>query len=137
MRYLPLKPLFDYRPFSWEEDNWPDFQMNSGINVYVDEKETEVTVEAPVPGLEPTDVKVTYHDGMLHIYGTVSEKDEDRKKGKVIKKWEMTSSVDYVTSLPRPIDAKSVEAKVKNGVITIKAKVAEESKPKEIEVKVG
>lgn len=137
MRYLPFKPLFDYRPFSWDEDFWPEMQMNSGINVYVDEKETEVTVEAPVPGLDPKDVKVTYHDGMLHIYGSQSQKDEERKKGKVIKKWEMASSVDYVTSLPRPIDSKSVDAKIKNGVITIKARVAEESKPKEIEVKVG
>lgn len=137
MRYLPLKPLFDYRPFSWDEEAWPEFQMNSGINVYMDEKETEVTVEAPVVGLKPEEVKVTYHDGMLHIYGQQSEKDEERKKGKIIKKWEMVSSVDYVTSLPRPIDAKSVDAKVKNGVISIKAKVAEESKPREIEVKVG
>ena len=137
MRYLPFKPLFDYRPSIWDEDFWPEVQQTSGLNVYTDDKETGVTVEASVSGLEPKDVKVTYHDGMLHIYGSQSEKDEEKKKGKVIKKWEMVTSVDYVTALPRPIDAKSIDAKVKNGVITITAKVAEESKPKEIEVKVG
>ena len=137
MRYLPFKPLFDYRPTIWDKDFWPEVQQTSGLNVYTDENETEVTVEASVSGLEPKDVKVTYHDGMLHIYGSQSEKDEEKKKGKVIKKWEMVTSVDYVTALPRPIEAKSIDAQVKNGVITIKAKVAEESKPKEIEVKVG
>lgn len=137
MRYLPFKPLVDWRPLMWDDQEWPELQMNSGINVYVDDKETEVTVEAPVPGLDPKNLKVTYHDGMLHIYGESSEKDEDRKRGKVIKRWEMASSVDYVTSLPRPIDTKSIDAKVKNGVMTIKARIAEEAKPKEIEVKVG
>ena len=137
MRYLPFKPLLDYRPFFWDDDDWQETTGASGINVYIDDKETVVTVEAPVAGLEPKDVKVTYHDGMLHIYGSNSEKDEEKKKGQVVKKWQMATSYDYVTSLPRPIDAKTVDAKVKNGVITIKAKVAEESKPKEIEVKVG
>lgn len=137
MRYLPFKPLIDFRPLMWDEDNWPDMAMNSGINVYMDEKGTEVTVEAPVPGLDPQDIKVTYHDGMLHIYGEASQKDEEKKKGKVIKKWELVTTVDYVTSLPRPIDIKTIDAKVKNGVIAISAKIAEEAKPKEIEVKVG
>lgn len=138
MRYLPFKPLINWSPLMWDEDNnWPEMQMNSGLNVYLDENETELTVEAPVPGLDPKNLKVTYHDGMLHIYGSATQKDEERKKGKIIKKWEMASSVDYVTSLPRPIDTKSIDAKVKNGVMIIKAKIAEEAKPKEIEVKVG
>lgn len=137
MRYLPLSPLINWHPLAWDEDNWPEMQSNSGLNVYIDDKETEVTVEAPVPGMDPKNLKVTYHDGMLHIYGSASERDEERKKGKVIKKWEMASSVDYVTSLPRPVDTKTVDAKIKDGVVTIKAKIAEEAKPKEIEVKVG
>jgi HSP20 family protein len=137
MRYLPFKPLLNWSPFLWDEEHLPELQSNSGLNVYVDDKETEVTVEASVAGLEPKDVKVTYQDGMLHVYGESSETEEEKRKGKVIKKWDMNTTVDYVTSLPRPIEAKSIDAKIKNGVITIKAKIAEEAKPKEIEVKVG
>ena len=137
MRYLPLKPLLNWSPLLWDEENLPNFQSNSGMNVYVDEKETEVTVEAMVAGLEPKDVKVTYKDGMIHIYGESSETEEEKRKGKTIKKWDMSTTVDYVTSLPRPIDAKTIDAKIKNGVIKVVAKIAEESKPKEIEVKVG
>ena len=137
MRYLPYSPLINWHPLTWDDDNWSEMQSNSGLNVYLDDKETEVTVEAPVPGMDPKNLKVTYHDGMLHIYGSASEKDEERKKGKLIKKWEMASSVDYVTSLPRPIDTKTIDAKIKDGVVTIKARIAEEAKPKEIEVKVG
>ncbi|MFZ2152473.1 MAG: Hsp20/alpha crystallin family protein [Microgenomates group bacterium] len=137
MRYLPLKPLLNWSPLLWDEENLPNFQANSGMNVYVDESETEVTVEASVPGLDQKDIKVTYQDGLLHIYGESSESEEEKRKGKVVKKWDMSTAVDYVTTLHRPIDSKSISAKIKNGIITIKAKIAEEAKPKEIEVKVG
>lgn len=137
MRYLPFKPLFDINPNIWEEDSWPEFSFNSGMNVYIDDKESEVTVEAPVPGIEAKDLKVTYHGGILRIFGKMAESNEEKKKGKIIKKWEMASSVDYATSLPRPIETSTIEAKIKNGIVTIKAKIAEEAKPKEIEVKIG
>lgn len=137
MRYLPFKPLLDFRPLMWDDDDLPEYQLNSGLNIYVDDNETEVTVEAPVPGIDAKDLKVTLHGDMLRIYGKMSQSDEEKKKGKVIKKWEMASSVDYVTSLPRPVDIKTLEAKIKNGIVTVKAKIAEEAKPKEIEVKVG
>jgi HSP20 family molecular chaperone IbpA len=90
-----------------------------------------------VPGLEPKDVKVTFKDGVLHVYGESSENEEEKRKGKVVKKWDMSTTVDYMTTLPRPIDTKTIDAKIKNGVITIKAKIAEDAKPREIEVKVG
>lgn len=136
MRYLPFKPLLDFRPLMWDDEDLPEYQLNSGLNIYVDDKETEVTVEAPVPGIDAKDLKVTLHGDMLRIYGKMSQSDEEKKKGKVIKKWEMASSVDYVTSLPRPVDIKTLEAKIKNGIVTVKAKIAEEAKPKEIEVTV-
>jgi len=137
MRYLPLKPLLNWSPLLWDEENLPNFQSNTGMNVFVDENETEVTVEASVPGLDQKDIKVTYQDGMLHIYGEDSKTEEEKRKGKVVKKWDMTTAVDYVTTLPRPIDSKSIDAKIKNGIITVTAKIAEEAKPREIEVKVG
>jgi len=37
--------------------------------------------------------------------------------------------------LPRPIDDKQIEATVKNGVLTVKAPVAEAAKPKKILIK--
>jgi len=121
----------------WEDEDFPQLQTGSGLNVYVDDKETEVTVEAPVPGIDVKDLKVSLHGGVLRIYGQSAQSEEEKKKGKVVKKWEMASSFDYVTSLPRPVDAKTLDAKMKNGVVTVKAKIAEEAKPKEIEVKVG
>ena len=137
MRYLPFKPLLNWSPLLWDEENLPNFQSNGGMNVYVDDKETEVTVEAGVPGLDPKDIKVTYQDGLLHIYGESSQTEEEKRKGKVVKKWDMSTTVDYATSLPRPIDSRTIDARIKNGVITVKAKIAEEAKPKEILVKVG
>lgn len=138
MSYLPFKPLVDFSfPLaSWwdENDGWPELKQTSGLNVY--EKDGQIFVEAAVPGIDPGKVKVTYEDGILRISGKAEEKEEEKKKGKVVHQKSMVSCFDYMTSLPRPIDTKSVEAKIKNGVLTFKAKVAEEAKPKEIQVKV-
>ena len=45
------------------------------------------------------------------------------------------ASFDYNTTLPRNVDTKSLEASVKDGVVVVSAKVAEEAKPKRITVK--
>lgn len=137
MRYLPFRSLdFNFPLASWwdEDEGWPELKQTSGLNVY--EKDGEVFVEAAVPGIEPQKVKVTYEDGVLRISGKMEEKEEEKKKGKLVHQWSKVSCFDYTSVLPRPIDTKTIEAKVKNGVLTFKAKVAEEAKPKEIEIKV-
>ena len=138
MKYSSLRPLFDnrslWRNFLDNEEEWPEFRMTDGLNVF--EEDNEVSVEAAVPGVKPEDIKVTYEDGVLRIHGKSEEKDEEKKKGRIVHQWNKVSSFDYTTYLPRPIDSKSLEAKVRDGVIQIKAKVAEEAKPREIKVKI-
>lgn len=138
MKYFPLSAVINRNLFSpWaENDDWiSDFRSNDGLNVY--EEDNQVSVEAAVPGLKPEQIKVTYEDGVLRIVGRSEEdKEEKNKKGRIVHKWSRTAAYEYTTYLPRPIDTKTVSASVKNGVITIKAKVAEEARPKEIQVKV-
>lgn len=139
MRYLPMRSLFDqnfFKPmFLEDEEDWPEIKMNTGLNVY--EEDNKVIVEAAVPGLTPEKLNVTYENGVLRIYGKVEEKDEEKKGKKVIHQWNKVSTFEYNTYLPQPIDSKSIEAKLKNGVVTIKADVAEEAKAKQIQVKVA
>ena len=61
----------------------------------------------------------------------------EKKGKKIVHQWNKISSFEYTTYLPRPIDSQSLEAKVKDGVITVSASVAETAKTKEIEVKVA
>lgn len=138
MKYLPVKSLFDqnfFKPILWEDEDWPEVKMNNGLNVY--EEDGKVMVEAAVPGLTAEKINVTYENGVLRIYGKSEEKDEEKKGKKIIHQWNKVSSFEYVTYLPQPIDSKSIEAKLKNGVVIIKADVADEAKAKQIQVKVA
>jgi len=135
MRYYPYKPLLDLKPFLWEDEDWPEIKTTSGLNVY--EENDKVIVEAAVPGISSNEIKVTYEDGVLRISAKSEDKETEKKGKKIIHQWNKIATFEYTTYLPRPIDSKSLEAKVKNGVITVSAQVAETAKAKEIEVKVA
>ena len=135
MHYYPFKPLIDFKPFLWDEDEWPEMKMTSGLNVY--EEGDKVMVEAAVPGISSDKIKVKYEDGVLRISAHSENKEVEKKQNRIVHQWNKVSSFEYTTYLPRPIDTKSLEAKVKDGVITISASVAETAKAKEIEVKVA
>ncbi|MFA5025614.1 MAG: Hsp20/alpha crystallin family protein [Candidatus Shapirobacteria bacterium] len=135
MHYYPYKPLIDFKPFLWDEDVWPEMKMTNGLNVY--EEGDKVIVEAAVPGIGSDKIKVKYEDGVLRISARSEEKDVEKKQNRIVHQWNKVSSFEYTTYLPRPIDSKSLEAKIKDGVITISASIAETAKAKEIEVKVA
>lgn len=138
IRFDPFRnEFFPFRhitqPFFEDVEDWPELTLTQGLNVY--EEEDGVVVKAAVPGIPEDKLNITYEDGVLHIQGTAQETEEEKKKHKVIYRKQMVSSVDYTTYLPRPIDANNIEAEVKDGVVTIKATIAEAAKPKRIAVK--
>lgn len=134
IRFDPFTKTFIRPFFSWEdEEELPELIMTEGLDVY--EEDDQVVVKAAVPGVSADKVEVTFEDGVLHIKAKVEEKEEEKKKRKVVYRMERVSSFDYHTTLPRPIDEKSLEAKVEDGVVTITGKIAEAAKPKRIPVK--
>lgn len=138
VRYNPFSLLNQpfFRPLLWEEaESWPELTMTEGLNVY--EQDGKVFVEAPVPGVPADKVEVTYEDGVLRISGRIEEKEEEKKKNRVVHRMQKVASFDYTTVLPRAIDTKSLEADIDKGILTVSAKVAEEAQPKKIPVKIG
>ncbi len=123
------------RPFfsSWEDEEWPEIKMTDGLDVY--EEGDQVIVKAAVPGVSADQVEVTFEDGVLRVTARTEETEEEKKKKKVVYRMDRVASFDYTTTLPRAIDAKSLEAKVEDGVVVISGKIAEEAKPKKIAVK--
>jgi HSP20 family protein len=117
----------------WDEDEWPELTMTDGLNVY--EEAGNVFIEASVPGIPEDKLEITYEDGVLRIQGKMEETEEEKKKNKIVHRMQRIASFNYSTYLPRPIDEKKIEATVKNGVLTVKAPVAEAAKPKRIQVK--
>lgn len=119
-------------PSMWDEDDM-DMTMNHGIDVY--ETENEVIVNAPVPGIPADKVDVTFEDGVLRISARYEESEEEKKRKKVIYRQQRVSAFDYTTTLPRAVDANTISAEVHDGIVTVKAPIAQAAKPKKISVK--
>jgi HSP20 family protein len=135
IRFDPWPSRSWLRPFwSEDEEEWPELTMTEGLDVY--EEDDKVVVKAAVPGVPADKVEITFEDGVLRIKAKYEEKEEEKKKKKVVYRMDRVASFDYTTTLPRPVDEKSIEAKVENGVVLVTAKIADEAKPKRIPVKV-
>jgi HSP20 family protein len=104
-----------------------------GLEVY--ETENEIVVKAPIPGIPAENLEVTFEEGVLRIRGKVEEREEDKKRKKVVHQSQRVQSFDYATTLPRPIDVSNVNAEIEHGIVTITAPLAIEAKPRKIEVK--
>lgn len=131
----PFAPWLTDRFFpSFDEDgNWPLAKVTEGLDVF--ETDTDVVVKAAVPGIPADKVDVTFEDGVLRIKAEVSETDEEKKAKKVIYRQQKMSYFDYTTTLPRAVDGAKISAEVNDGVVIIKAPIAEAAKPKKIAVK--
>ena len=120
-------------PEFWDEDEeWltsPSTQ--SGLSVYEDAD--NVFVEAAVPGIDPKNVEVTFHDGYVWIRGETKEEEGDKKK-KFYRK--ASRSFSYRVVVPGDVDAtKDPEATYKHGVMTITFAKSPKAQPKKIQVK--
>ncbi len=116
-----------------EDNEWPQLTMTEGLNVYEDEG--NVIVEASVPGIPEDKLEITYEEGVLHIKGRSEEKEEEKNKNRIVHKMQRVSSFEYSTYLPRPVDDVNMEASVKNGVLIVRAPIAEAAKAKRIPIK--
>ncbi len=90
-------------------------------------------VEVDVPGLELSQIEVTVEDNTL----TVAGKRLAVELENVVRYCNERGASEFrrVIQLPTETDSDRVDAKLKNGVLTIKLPKAEAVKPKRIEVK--
>ncbi len=129
--YIQLQRQF-FQPLL-EDNEWPQLTMTEGLDVY--EEAGYVIVEASVPGIPENKLEITYEEGVLHVKGRSEEKEEEKSKNRIVHKMQRVSSFEYSTYLPRPVDDSQMEATVKNGVLIVKAPIAETAKSKRIPVK--
>jgi HSP20 family protein len=115
-------------------DSWASSKLVPNLDIVDDEKAVRVTVE--LPGMSDKDVAVTVDGGELTIRG--EKKEEKEKKDKdVFRRERAYGSFRRTIDLPGDIDATKIEAKFKDGVLTIdlpKTKEAQE-RVKQIPVK--
>lgn len=143
-RYEPEKHLMSLRDAMdrmMSESVWDPFDMFSrmphGIasfpKVDISESDKEVKVVANIPGIDPDEVELEVSDDSLSLSGKVKKEEEER--GKKFYRYEREyGEFRREFSLPAYVDPNRVNAKVKNGVLTITLPKSEEAKRKKIKV---
>ncbi len=107
-------------------------------SINVRENDKDITVTAELPGLEEKDIHVTHSENELILEGDKKiEKRDPKDKDHVIES--SYGSFRRIIGLPTSIDLTKIDAKFKNGVLTITLPKSEKAKEnvRKIEIKAG
>ena len=113
-------------------------QVLSGADPSVDiyEDKDSFVVKAELPGMKKEDIDVSLHDGTLSISGE-RKSEEKLENAEVYRSERFFGRFQRTVTLPATVDAGSIKAEYKDGVLTVTLPKAEEAKPKQIDVQVN
>jgi HSP20 family protein len=122
------------RDFGWG----PPAAAGAGMapRVDVSETETELKVEAELPGVEEKDVEVVLSDGRLTIKGEKKQEKEEKKKDYHMVERSYGSFARSIV-LPFEADPNQVKASFAKGVLTVTVPKPPEVKAKEKKIAIG
>jgi HSP20 family protein len=99
------------------------------------EREDAIVISADLPGLKAEDVDVTVDRGTLSIRG--ERKLEEKQEGETLHRVERVYGLfERTFTLPNTVDPTKIEARFKNGEMTLTLPKREESKPRSVKIKV-
>jgi HSP20 family protein len=137
-------PINDFRTFQarlfepfFGRFNFED-EMTTGTwapPVDVAEEADKILVRVEVPGMNESDLKVNYEDGLLTVSGERTfEKKDERNYHRIERSY---GSFVRTFTLPRSVDANKITAAYRNGILEIEIPKLEEAKPKQIQINVA
>jgi HSP20 family protein len=100
--------------------------------VDIEETDDAWVVEAELPGVRREDVDVEVRGSELAISGEIKERE---RKGILRRRTRRTGRFDYRVTLPGEADAENIEAKLHDGVLTVRIPKPDRAKPRRVEVK--
>jgi HSP20 family protein len=109
--------------------------FNGGTRLPVDihVENDEFIITAPVAGLKPEDLKIEILDDVLTLSGEV--RSESNGDGDYLLREIHYGEFSRSFRLPSSVEAEGADAKVEDGILTIRLPKVEEERPKKIEVK--
>lgn len=119
-------------PSVWNDDDDWGVPTSSPSGLSISEDEKKVYVEAALPGIDPKNVEVTFHEGYVWIRGE-SKKEEKDKSRKYYR--EATRSFSYRVAVPGEVDPNTDPvATYKHGVMSVTFAKSPKVQPKKIQV---
>jgi HSP20 family protein len=94
----------------------------------------EYVITAPVPGFKAEDLQIEVLDDVLTLKGEIESDEVDERDGYLLREIHR-GSFSRSLRLPESTDSSKAEAKVEDGLLTVRIPKSEEARPKEIKVK--
>jgi HSP20 family protein len=120
-------------------DDWfttPSYDSSFSPKVNIRETKDNVVLTFEVPGMKKDDIKVTVNNDVLTISG--KRQFEHEEKDDVFVRREIAGGeFSRSFTLPDTVDGENIQADYKNGLLEVRLARREETKPKEIEVKIS
>lgn len=98
--------------------------------------ESEVVLRAELPGVSKDEIDITIHEDSLTLRGTKKSESES-KEGRYQYVERRYGEFLRTFQLPAAVDSSKVEAKFHDGVLEIRMPIADEAKPRKIDVRVN
>ncbi len=124
-----LSRIFDDNPASaaaLELSHWSP-------RIDIAEKEDAFTVLADLPGVNPEDIEISLHEGVLTIRGERQTESEEHH-GRIARRERTRGTFSRQFHLPELADEETVTAKCTNGVLQITIPKAKKARPISIQV---
>lgn len=119
-----IDQIFDqfFQGFPLSPPRWPQEWSKGGLvfpQLNIAENKNAYTITVDVPGVEEKDIELTVQEGTLIIRGEkqTEKEDENKQYHRVERSY---GSFQRVLSLPSDAEEDKIEAKFKNGVLTIR-----------------
>jgi HSP20 family protein len=103
------------------------------IPLDVIEQDDAFEVRAAVPGVKPDDVEVTVQGERVTIRAE-SRASEERRGDNWLLREHRTGTLQRTVTLPIPVSSERAEARIENGVLTLRLPKLQESRPRRISV---
>lgn len=115
--------------FGWT----PPLLERAGWSPFVDLEETDdaYVVEAELPGVKREQVNVELVGNELAITGQVEQRE---RTGTLRRQSRRTGRFDYRLSLPSQVDPEKIDAKLSDGVLTVRVPKSERAQRRRIEI---
>jgi HSP20 family protein len=101
----------------------------------VSETKNEIVVKAEIPGIDPKDMDISLTDGVLTIKGEKKQEKEERDENYHLIERSYGTFARSVR-LPKEVTNDKIGATYKNGLLTVTLPKSEETRKKEIKIKV-
>jgi HSP20 family protein len=112
----------------------PDMPAPWVPDVDIEEADDAWIVEAELPGARAEDIHVEVHEGELTIRGEIVERE---REGILRRRSRRVGQFEYHVALPGLTDAAEPEARLRQGVLSVRVPKPEVSRPREIRIQDG